>query len=88
MQYLSNGRFKSADHRAVVNYEHSRLSIATFINADKEAMVYPLKIEEGDTSLLEEPITFAEMYKLHFIKQVELGKAKRLAKEQKLSKQQ
>lgn len=83
--YLSNGRFKSADHRAVVNYEHSRLSIATFINADKEAIVYPLKIDEGDKSILDEPITFAEMYKRHFIKQVEQGKVKKLAKEQKLS---
>ncbi|KAL2895471.1 Naringenin 2-oxoglutarate 3-dioxygenase [Bienertia sinuspersici] len=82
--YLSNGRFKSADHRAVVNYEHSRLSIATFINADKEAIVYPLKIEEGDKSIMEEPITFADMYKIHFRKQVEQGKAKRFAK---LSKQ-
>ncbi|XP_021769240.1 naringenin,2-oxoglutarate 3-dioxygenase-like [Chenopodium quinoa] len=86
--YLSNGRFKKADHQAVVNYDHNRLSIATFINPDQEAIVYPLKIEEGDKPILEEAITFAEMYKRHFVKHLERGKAKKLAKEKILRKEE
>ncbi|MBO8907890.1 isopenicillin N synthase family oxygenase, partial [Staphylococcus aureus] len=30
--FLSNGRFKNADHQAVVNSNFSRMSIATFQN--------------------------------------------------------
>ncbi|KAM7251012.1 hypothetical protein ACFE04_022895 [Oxalis oulophora] len=37
--YLSNGRFKNADHQAVVNSNCSRLSIATFQNPAPEAIV-------------------------------------------------
>ncbi|XP_021718753.1 naringenin,2-oxoglutarate 3-dioxygenase-like [Chenopodium quinoa] len=87
-EYLSNGRFKKAEHQALVNYDHNRLSIATFINPDQEAIVYPLKIEEGDEAILEEPIAFGEMYKRHFVKHLERGKAKKLAKENKLSKEE
>ncbi|KAM7523501.1 hypothetical protein LguiA_013403 [Lonicera macranthoides] len=59
--FLSNGRFKNADHQAVVNSKYSRLSIATFQNPAPDAIVYPLKINEGEKSVMEEPITFAEM---------------------------
>ncbi|ESR54276.1 hypothetical protein CICLE_v10023305mg, partial [Citrus x clementina] len=45
--YISNRRFKNADHQAVVNSNSSRLSIATFQNPAQEATVYPLKIKEG-----------------------------------------
>ncbi|CAI9763794.1 unnamed protein product [Fraxinus pennsylvanica] len=44
--YLSNGRFKNADHQAVVNSNYSRLSIATFQNPAPEAIVYPLKMSK------------------------------------------
>lgn len=62
MQYMSNGRFKSAEHQVVVNSSCARFSIATFQNPATEATVYPLKIEEGEKAILEEPITFKEMY--------------------------
>ncbi|KAG0453041.1 hypothetical protein HPP92_025705 [Vanilla planifolia] len=55
-------RFKSADHQAVVNSCCSRLSIAAFQNPAPEAVVYPLAVREKETPVLEEPITFAEMY--------------------------
>lgn len=81
MQYLSNGRFRNADHQAVVNSNSSRLSIATFQNPAPEATVYPLKIEEGVKPVMEEPITFAEMYRRKMSKDLELARLKKLAKE-------
>nr|AIY24993.1 flavanone 3-hydroxylase 1 [Mangifera indica] len=82
--YLSNGRFKNADHQAVVNSNCSRLSIATFQNPAPEATVCPLKIREGEEAILEEPITFAEMYRRKMSKDLELARLKKLAKEQQL----
>lgn len=82
--YLSNGRFKNADHQAVVNSNYSRLSIATFQNPAPEAIVYPLAIREGEKPILEEPITFTEMYRRKMSKDLELARLKKLAKEQQL----
>ncbi|CAN4078743.1 unnamed protein product [Withania somnifera] len=82
--YLSNGRFKNADHQAVVNSSSSRLSIATFQNPATEAIVYPLKIREGEKSVMDEPITFAEMYRRKMNKDLELARLKKLAKEQQI----
>ncbi|KAG6775701.1 hypothetical protein D5086_010577 [Populus alba] len=82
--YLSNGRFRNADHQAVVNSNSSRLSIATFQNPAPDATVYPLKIREGEKSVLEEPITFAEMYRRKMSKDIEIANKKKLAKEQQL----
>ena len=62
MQFMSNGRFKRAEHQVVVNSNCDRFSIATFQNPAPEAIVYPLKIEEGEKAVLEEAITFQEMY--------------------------
>ncbi|KAF9682201.1 hypothetical protein SADUNF_Sadunf05G0084000 [Salix dunnii] len=82
--YLSNGRFKNADHQAVVNSNSSRLSIATFQNPAPDATVYPLKIREGEKSVMDEPITFAEMYRRKMSKDIEIAMKKKLAKEQLL----
>ncbi|KAK7376087.1 hypothetical protein VNO78_34939 [Psophocarpus tetragonolobus] len=82
--YLSNGRFRNADHQAVVNSDYSRLSIATFQNPSQDAIVYPLKIREGEKSVLEEPITFAEMYRRKMSKDLEMSRMKKLAKEKEL----
>lgn len=82
--YLSNGRFKNADHQAVVNSNCSRLSIATFQNPAPEATVYPLKIREGEKAVLDAPMTFSEMYKKKMSKDLELARLKKLAKEQEL----
>lgn len=88
MQYLSNGRFKNADHQAVVNSNHSRLSIATFQNPAPEATVYPLKIREGEKPVLDGPMTFMEMYKKKMSKDLELARLKKLAKEKVLEEQE
>ncbi|KAF5183922.1 Flavanone 3-hydroxylase, partial [Thalictrum thalictroides] len=79
--YLTNGRFKNADHQAVVNSSYSRLSIATFQNPAPDATVYPLKVPEGEKPILDEPITFAEMYNRKMSRDIELAKMKKLAKE-------
>ncbi|CAH8287805.1 unnamed protein product [Eruca vesicaria subsp. sativa] len=81
--YLSNGRFKNADHQAVVNSNSSRLSIATFQNPAPEATVYPLKMREGEKLILEEPITFAEMYTKKMGRDLERARLKKLAKEER-----
>ncbi|XP_061348625.1 naringenin,2-oxoglutarate 3-dioxygenase-like [Gastrolobium bilobum] len=82
--FLSNGRFKNADHRAVVNSNYSRLSIATFQNPAPDATVYPLKVREGEKPVMEEPITFAEMYRRKMSKDLELARIKKLTKEKQL----
>ncbi|KAJ3692655.1 hypothetical protein LUZ60_011750 [Juncus effusus] len=82
--YLSNGRFKNADHQAVVNSNHSRLSIATFQNPAPDAIVYPLAVREGEKSIMDEPITFTEMYKRKMANDLEKAKLKKLAKAEQL----
>ncbi|XP_031094315.1 naringenin,2-oxoglutarate 3-dioxygenase-like [Ipomoea triloba] len=74
---LSNGRFKNADHQAVVNSNSSRLSIAAFQNPAPEASVYPLKVREGEKPIMEEAITFAEMYRRKMSKDLELARLKK-----------
>ncbi|KAL0351762.1 UNVERIFIED_CONTAM: Flavanone 3-dioxygenase [Sesamum calycinum] len=59
--YMSNGRFKNADHQAVVNSNSSRLSIATFQNPAPNAIVYPLKLREGEKAVMEEAITYGDV---------------------------
>ncbi|PKU71892.1 naringenin,2-oxoglutarate 3-dioxygenase [Dendrobium catenatum] len=78
--YLSNGRFKNADHQAVVNSNCSRLSIATFQNPAPEAVVYPLAVREGERPVMEEAITFAEMYRRKMSRDLELARLKKMAK--------
>lgn len=43
--------------------------------------MYPLKIREGEESVLEEPMTFAEMYRRKMSKDLENARLKKLAKE-------
>lgn len=68
----------------MVNSNCSRLSIATFQNPAPEATVYPLKIRDGEKPVLEEPITFAEMYRRKMSKDLEVARLKKLAKEQQV----
>ncbi|KAL6522062.1 Envelope glycoprotein gp160 [Orobanche minor] len=75
--YLSNERFKNADHQAVVNSKCSRLSIATFQNPARDAIVYPLNIREGEESVMKEAITFSEMYSRKMSKDIEVATLKK-----------
>ena len=87
VQFLSNGRFKNADHQAVVNSECSRLSIATFQNPSPDATVYPLAVREGEAPIMDEPITFAEMYRRKMARDIKLAKLKKQAKAEKQQQQ-
>lgn len=42
MQIISNGEYKSIEHRAVVNPEKQRLSIAAFHSPSMKTMIGPL----------------------------------------------
>nr|AEY81365.1 flavanone 3-hydroxylase [Reaumuria songarica] len=84
--YLSM-EVQNADHQAVVNSNYSRLSIATFQNPAPEATVYPLAVREGEKPILDEPITFAEMYRRKMSKDLEQARLKKLAKEQQQQQQ-
>ncbi|KAG0453033.1 hypothetical protein HPP92_025697 [Vanilla planifolia] len=77
--YLSNGRFKNADHRAVVNPEYSRLSIATIQNPAPEAVVYPIAVREGERMVSSESISFAEMFRRKMSRDLEMGRVKKMA---------
>lgn len=85
LQFLSNGRFKNTDHQAVVNSDYSRLSIATFQNPAPEAVVYPLAIREGEKPVMEEAITFAEMYRKKMSRDLELAKLKKMGVPEKVT---
>lgn len=39
---MTNGEYKSIEHRVVVNLEKQRLSIAAFLNPDIKTMISPL----------------------------------------------
>ncbi|XP_047978041.1 naringenin,2-oxoglutarate 3-dioxygenase-like [Salvia hispanica] len=85
--YLSNGRFKNADHQVAVNSKSSRLSIATFLNPAPNAQVYPLKIGEGDKAVMEEPIAFMEMYKRKMSNDLRLARLKKLPNQNNLQEE-
>uniref|UniRef100_A0A803LJ09 Uncharacterized protein n=1 Tax=Chenopodium quinoa TaxID=63459 RepID=A0A803LJ09_CHEQI len=57
------------------------MSIAVFMNPAQDAKVYPVSLKEGEKSLLEEPITYAEMNNRHKTRYLEIVRLKKLAKE-------
>ncbi|XP_074321630.1 naringenin,2-oxoglutarate 3-dioxygenase-like [Silene latifolia] len=88
LYYMSNGRFKSADHQAVVNKEEDRMTIAVFMNPHQEATVYPLNLKDGETSqVMEKPMTYAEMNHRHKTKYLESVRLKKLAKDENWSQE-
>ncbi|ONK72253.1 uncharacterized protein A4U43_C04F17430 [Asparagus officinalis] len=49
LEILSNGRYKSIEHRAVINPEKERLSIAAFHNPNYDALIGPIpKLADGN----------------------------------------
>lgn len=51
MQILTNGEYKSVEHRVVVNSTSERLSLACFLNPGNEIVVAPLPELVGDKKL-------------------------------------
>ncbi|KAK4793115.1 hypothetical protein SAY86_023550 [Trapa natans] len=64
LQALSNGRYKSVWHRAVVNSDKERMSVASFLCPADEALISPPEslIGEGARAVYRD-FTYAEYYK-------------------------
>lgn len=71
-QVISNGKFKSSEHRAVTNSKESRYTIATFINPRNETVIEPEKslVEKDNSHPLYRAFTYKEF---HHAYQAHLG---------------
>ncbi|GLJ26530.1 hypothetical protein SUGI_0513690 [Cryptomeria japonica] len=75
LQILSNGIYKSVEHRVVVNSERDRLSIALFYNPDGNKILFPApQIVSDESPPLYQPMTFNE-YRLFIRTRGPRGKA-------------
>ncbi|XAR71572.1 Flavanone 3-dioxygenase [Bertholletia excelsa] len=64
LQALSNGRYKSVWHRAVVNMDKPRMSIASFLCPSDEALISPPnELTKDGAEALYRSFTYAEYYK-------------------------
>ncbi|XP_047164919.1 protein DOWNY MILDEW RESISTANCE 6 [Vigna umbellata] len=64
LQALSNGLYKSVWHRAVVNVDKPRLSVASFLCPNDEALISPAKpLTEDGSEAVYRGYTYAEYYK-------------------------
>ncbi|XXG43392.1 hypothetical protein AAC387_Pa01g3439 [Persea americana] len=64
IQALSNGRYKSAWHRAIVNSNMERISVASFLCPEDRAVVGPAKkLTDDGTPPVYRSFTFDEYYK-------------------------
>ncbi|XVF88462.1 hypothetical protein PTKIN_Ptkin19aG0053500 [Pterospermum kingtungense] len=76
MQIISNGKFKSVLHRAVVNSKHHRVTTAYFYGPPKDAEISPLgKLIDYDHPPLYRPVTWKEYLEIkgkYFTKSLEL----------------
>jgi isopenicillin N synthase-like dioxygenase len=63
LQALSNGRYKSVWHRAVVNSDRPRMSVASFLCPCNDVRIGPAaKLVTGDTPAVYRDYTYAEYY--------------------------
>lgn len=63
LQALSNGRYKSVWHRAVVNAEKARMSVASFLCPSNDAIISPPKaLTEYGSEAVYRDFTYAEYY--------------------------
>lgn len=76
MHIISNGRFKSAQHRALVNNTRHRTSIAYFFGPPRDVKISPLmKLIDLDHPKIYQPVTWKEYLDIkatHFDKALEL----------------
>ncbi|KAI3717158.1 hypothetical protein L1987_68580 [Smallanthus sonchifolius] len=70
-QMVSNGEYKSIEHRAVVNTEKERISIATFISPNLEMEIGPaLSLVTHETPARFTRIAFADFFKNFFSREL------------------
>lgn len=65
LQALSNGRYKSTWHRAIVNYEKPRMSVATFLCPSNTAVIKAPKelvAEDDESRAIYRDYTYEEYY--------------------------
>ena len=67
----------------MVNSECIRLSIATFQNPAPDVTVYPMAVRDGEGPILDQSITFAEMYRRKMARDIELARFKKQPKADK-----
>ncbi|XP_048529566.1 jasmonate-induced oxygenase 4-like isoform X2 [Triticum urartu] len=65
IQILSNGRYRSVEHRALVNSDKERFTIAFFCNPRGDLPVAPASelVGPGSPALYQEPVTFSDYRK-------------------------
>ncbi|KAF7816617.1 protein DOWNY MILDEW RESISTANCE 6 [Senna tora] len=64
LQALSNGIYKSVWHRAVVNAEKPRLSVASFLCPSDDALISPAKpLTQNESAAVYRGFTYEEYYK-------------------------
>ncbi|CAL5323433.1 unnamed protein product [Camellia sinensis] len=64
LQALSNGRYRSVWHRALVNADKPRMSVASFLCPSDDALISPPKeLTEDGTGAIYRNFTYAEYYK-------------------------
>ena len=60
LQMMSNGEYKSAEHRVVVNPERHRLSIAAFHGPPMKTMIGPLPALVGNNKAKYKTISYED----------------------------
>ncbi|KAJ3680601.1 hypothetical protein LUZ60_016879 [Juncus effusus] len=66
IEVLSNGIYKSIEHRATVNTEKERISIAAFHGPDEHTILQPLPEIVGDGKVKFKSISYLEFMKMYF----------------------
>ncbi|RXH95308.1 hypothetical protein DVH24_024992 [Malus domestica] len=72
LQALSNGIYKSVWHRAVTNTERARLSVASFLCPQDDALISPAKaLTEDGSAAIYRGYTYTEYYKKFWTRDLE-----------------
>lgn len=71
MQIFSNGEYRSIEHRAVVNNEKERISIAAFHSPNLSADICPLPELVKDNRPLFKSVSHREFIKMIFNKKLD-----------------
>ncbi|KAJ1702278.1 hypothetical protein LUZ63_002057 [Rhynchospora breviuscula] len=70
-EVLSNGIYKSIEHRAMINTQHPRISLVAFHGPDNSLMLRPLPEVVGDGKLNYGSVSYQEFMKALFNKKLE-----------------
>ncbi|XP_047317789.1 feruloyl CoA ortho-hydroxylase F6H1-3-like [Impatiens glandulifera] len=74
MQIMSNGRYKSVEHRVAANGSHNRISVPIFVNPRPNDVIGPLPevIQSGETPIYKQ-VLYSDYVK-HFFRKAHDGK--------------